>query len=86
MDIKRAKSLIISHLISSFFVYHRSVLRGLETSERFSVIFSKGDNFYDLLFGFLHTKPFLEKGLTLKGNNSLSLGAHCFHLSVNPIS
>ena len=32
----------------------------LDTLHRFSPIFFKGDNFYDFLFSFLHTKPHMK--------------------------
>ena len=33
---------------------------------------TKKNNFCDLLFAFLHTKPLLKRGFTLKGNNMFS--------------
>ena len=33
-------------------------VKGPDTFGRFFIIFLKGDNFYDFLFAFLHTKPF----------------------------
>ena len=35
--------------------------KGTEHTWRFSTIFDKGDNFYDLLFAFLHTNPLWKR-------------------------
>ena len=54
-------------------------LRRLDTLGRFSIIFNKGDNFFDFLIAFLHNKS-LGKGSTLKGKNLLPKGANSFLL------
>ena len=38
-------------------------LREMDTLDRFSAIFHKGDNFCDFLFAFLSTNPLLKRGL-----------------------
>ena len=46
----------------SFAAIVTCTLRGLDTLGRFCAIFYKGDNFYALLFVFLHTKRLLKRG------------------------
>ena len=53
-------------------------LRGLDTLERFSIIFHKGDNFCNFLFTFLHTRPLLKRGLLLKERKQI-LSFHSRH-------
>ena len=60
----------------SLFDLHPSIFRGLDTLCRFY----KGDNFCDILFAFLHTKPFLKRGLHYK-ERICSLSFLCRSLS-----
>ena len=55
-------------------------LMGLKTLDRFYVILYKGDNFCDLLFGFLLTKPLLKRDRLSKEKNLLPRGAYSFLL------
>ena len=37
--------------------FHTCILSGLDTPDRISAVFNKGDNFCNFLFGFLHPNP-----------------------------
>ena len=56
----------------------------MDTICRFSAILDKGNNLYDFLFTFLHTRPLSEKGSTLIGKNLIPRGADSFLLGQTP--
>ena len=64
----------LSWIIKCLFLRNMEPLSGLDIPKRFYAIFSKVDNFCDVLFCF-HTRQSLsEKGSALKGKKNCSKG------------